>query len=534
MKNPTSRIFKIQKLSQFAVLALFTSSVRAEDALDALTKKYGAATGKAAEAPKSDNSGTSEKKSKKLKKPKAKAGQEKPPTPPAEVKAAGSSAESVVNPGAKGEKVAEASTEAKQDTQPPSDSATAPTPIVDPIVESSKHDVKGTERGETKAAVKSEKVEVKEEAAPKNLLGALGGVRAALESVGASLEIAYKLDLVGNIAGGVERKFGLLGNLDVKSDVDFEKSFGVKGLVLHLYGLGNHGSKPTEFVGDLQGTSNIEAPSTFKLYEAYLRKDFDGKFQVSFGLTDLNSLFYSTPRSGMFRGSAFGVGPTISQTGPNGPSIFPSAAMALVTSYKAESSFYLLNGTFNAVAGDPDRPHGTHVTWKPGQGYLFIVEAGWAKDDGANSYKYSAGTWTYTDRTNVLDSSRDPKKNWGAYFFIDHKLTESLGVFARFGYADPQMNTIGHDFQIGVVSQGPMSGRADDVLGLGLAVAKSGADAVKLNGLLSAESVLELSYRMDFGRGMALTPDFQYVIHPSLVSAVANASVVSLRAEASF
>ena len=41
-----------------------------------------------------------------------------------------------------------------------------------------------------------------------------------------------------------------------------------------FYGLGNHGGRPSENVGDLQIVSNIEAPDTWKLYEAWFEQEF--------------------------------------------------------------------------------------------------------------------------------------------------------------------------------------------------------------------------------------------------------------------
>ena len=65
-----------------------------------------------------------------------------------------------------------------------------------------------------------------------------------------------------------------------------------KGATLFFYILGNHGGALSEQVGDLQGLSNIEAPATVKLYEAWFEQTlFDDRLSFKAGLYDLNTEF---------------------------------------------------------------------------------------------------------------------------------------------------------------------------------------------------------------------------------------------------
>lgn len=383
------------------------------------------------------------------------------------------------------------------------------------------------------AEPQSSKTESEAETASGGLFGDWAGHKTKLKESGAAIDVGYKADLVRNFSGGVAQSGGLLGQLDLKGEFDFEKIANLKGLSLRLYGLGNHGSQPTDYVGDTGGTSNIQAPSTFKLYEAYLRETLDTRFVFSLGLTDLNSIYYVTDSAGAFRHSSFGIGPSLAQTGPNGPSIFPNTALAFNAGYKTESGFYLQDGVFNAIAGKLDHPYGTQVTWKPTAGYLLIWELGRAGATDDIPYKFALGAWTYTERQAALDSSKEDSYNWGSYALVNHKLADRTAGFLRYGLSSLRVNQVSQSLEAGATYQGLVGARPDDLVGLGAALAAASADA-KSDGSSSCETAIEAFYRAEMGHGIALTPDLQYVIRPSFDPALANAFVGSLRVEIGF
>ena len=107
---------------------------------------------------------------------------------------------------------------------------------------------------------------------------------------GLDFEMAYISDLFSNVSGGIKRKTGYLDNVDLLLDVDLEASTGWIGVTANLHIIGDNGVDPTAFVGGLQGTSNIESPDTWKVYEAWIQQNlFNNKFSLLAGLYDLNS-----------------------------------------------------------------------------------------------------------------------------------------------------------------------------------------------------------------------------------------------------
>jgi porin len=336
----------------------------------------------------------------------------------------------------------------------------------------------------------------------------------------------------------------VLGNLDLRASLDFGKLAGTRGLTAFVYWLADHGGDPSAHVGDLQVSSNIETPvNTSRLYEAWVQQlGFDGRVSLLAGLHDLNSEFYVTESSGLFLNSSFGVGKELAQTGVNGPSIFPITAPALRLRVEASPEFYLMTAVFNARAGDPDNPYGTHPRLSAADGRLWITEAGWSPggfDPGERIGKYAIGAWTYTRAVERVDGGEAAAVNDGAYFLIDQRLGGGVSAFARVGFASTEVNRVGSCLGVGVVAEGLVPGRARDRVGLALARATAGGefrDAQAAAGAptLAAETALELDYRVEALPGIALQPSFQRIFDPGLDPAIPDAWTGALRVELSF
>lgn len=387
---------------------------------------------------------------------------------------------------------------------------------------------------ETTAEAGVESPSTSEPELTEGLLGNWGGVKPTLMAAGVSVELKYKGDLVQNLSGGLKQKTDYLGHIDVLTDFNLEKIASLKGLNLILYGLGNHGADPTEYIGDSFASSNIEASDTFKLYEAYLHQTVDDRFTMIFGLRDLNADYYVTDSAANLLNSAFGIGPSLSQTGVNGPSIFPTTALALTFRYESPTSLYFQAGIFNATAGDPDRPYGTRITTKNENGYLYVWETGLASDEDAGRYKYGVGAWNYSAMSAPLDSTKSESRNSGLYFLVDQSLCKNISAFAKHGVASPAINQFSSSTELGIAAQGLIGSRPDDVLSLGYAIGSISDDYETANTSKRTEAVVELNYRMAIGHGIALTPDYQYIKNPGVTHGVKDAQIGALRIEIQF
>ena len=77
--------------------------------------------------------------------------------------------------------------------------------------------------------------------------------------------------------------------------------------------------------------------------------------------------------------------------------------------------------------------------------------------------------------------------------------------------------------------------REEDRLGLGVTHIALGWDARKMRelGADTSETTYELSYRIEMSPGIALQPDYQYIINPGMNPSLDNAQTLALRLEVS-
>lgn len=371
------------------------------------------------------------------------------------------------------------------------------------------------------------------------LSGNWGGARDQLSDKGYEFEFVYKGEWASSWNKSLGNKGGYLDNLDVRAKVDGEKAFGAKGLRLFMDVLGNHGFKTSQYVGDAQGTSNIETPyNTAKLYELYAEQSlWEGKASVLLGLHDFNTEFYALDSSGIFRNSSFGVGKELAQSGANGPSIFPETSAALRVRVNPTPDFYLQTAVFDGVPGNPPDHYGTQFSLKSSDGLLLVQEAAFthANTEGSSlsASKYAMGVWSYT---NAFDKANGSGKtgNYGMYFLVDQYLSTGSSVFLRQGWAPGDLDGKPYSSctSFGFNFRGIMPKRDQDHLGVGATMAVTDKSARK-SGLSNQETTLEVVYRAEISTGVAMIPDYQYVVNPSAKSGQGNSNAVALRFELS-
>lgn len=386
------------------------------------------------------------------------------------------------------------------------------------------------------------------------LTGDWGGARAALANSGIELEAVYKLDLVSNLDDGIKDGARGLDNLDVIFSFDGEKLFGAKGASSQIYILNNNGSQPdADLVGSAQGINNIEvAETTTKLYEAWIQQNlFDDKLSILGGLYDLNSEFYLTDSSGLFIHPTYGIGTDFSQSGLNGPSIFPSTSLAARVLVRPVQGFYLQAAVLDGAPGAPDDPEGTQIEFNNGEGALFAAEAGFIPGNDAPNGKLALGAWVYSDKfPDQLNADADgnpiKERSQGLYVIAERKIyTQASGegkgltIFGRIGFADNDVNQFDYAWSAGLVYTGLIPTRDAGQLGLAVSGAHNSgkfktANALAATPVDNAETAYELTYSDNLTPWLALQPDIQYIVNPGANPARDNALIVGGRITATF
>ena len=348
------------------------------------------------------------------------------------------------------------------------------------------------------------------------------------------LSSAANLDLLSNTSGGLRRGTRLLAKVSLAAAYD--AGGGWTGLVSGQFT--NGVSFSGALVGDVQTVSNIEAVGAFRVYQVWLAHAIPLNGRIKFGLTDLNADFDVQTVGGVFLNSSDGIAAEFSHTGRNGPSIFPTTALALTAKLQPAPGWTIDLGAFDGVAGNPQHPKRFAIELGPRSGALLVGQLQRVYDSGL---RLEAGAWTYTaafDALDRFDAGGAPARlhtSHGAYGLAEARLLgpadgRSLSGWVRAGIADDRVNRIAGYTGGGLVLNQPLPGRANDTAGVSVMRAWFGDPARRAQpGLRRAETTIEATYRAAAFPRVAVQPDLQYVIHPGGLPGVRDAVVVGVR-----
>ncbi len=409
-------------------------------------------------------------------------------------------------------------------------------------------------------------------------------IRSQILGRGIRLETVNTTDVLANVRGGVSRGTEVPGNIDLILTLDAEKLLGWKGGTFFVYGLGNYGNNPSRDVGDAQGVSNIAAPNTWKLFEAWYQHNlFNEKVSILAGLYDVTSEFEVVrDASELFVNSSFGTTPEFASSGRNGLSTFPTTAVGLRLQVEPVEGWSLRAAALDGVSGDPGDFKGTEVTFGENDGLFFVAELSYDFFDEKRAEltgrqilaakprrkarrrigraadleydgKYAVGVWNYTTKLDDLrdvDVAGNPiqrRGTYGVYGLAERSVykerqdpTQELTLFAQVGLADSRVNRFSSYFGGGAVYTGLIPGRGKDQIGLAVGAAQNGSrfESAQRNAgrpTTKSEIVLEFTYAalLIEDPDLVIQPDFQYVINPGTDPTLNNAWVVGVRIEAS-
>ena len=247
------------------------------------------------------------------------------------------------------------------------------------------------------------------------------------------------------------------------------------------------------------------------------------------GLLDLNADFDSTDPASLFINSSHGIGPDLSRSGLDGPSIFPVSGFGGRLTWNVSDKLTVKSAVFDGVAGDPARSHAFVAERAAGSdGMLGIGEV-----DGklTDELTLMAGAWSYTRALQpalLPDRSGEPGR--GVYAAVSTSTPKDAGWawWVRAGLADPHAQIVRGYLGGGVIYKGVL-GRENDRVGFAIARAAISNDARWAERLPRAETTFEASYQAKLGESFAVQPDVQYVVDPAGRAGRSNALVVGLR-----
>ena len=391
-----------------------------------------------------------------------------------------------------------------------------------------------------------------------------------LDNRGIQLGIRYDGEVFSDMSGGLRRGATYLGNLNLQLTVDTQRLIDWPGATVFVYGLEVHGGRPSiTFAGDAQGVGNIEAPVGWRLEEAWIQQNlFGNRFSMLIGRYDLNSEFYRLQSANLFLNSSFGIGPEFSQSGQEGPSIFPNTSVGARVAIKPIEELVLRTAVLDGVP--VDRPNGTREIFARDDGVLVVAEGAYlyrplASEQprtrqfrigrnccGAYSGKVALGGWYYSaafdDLTRVRPDGLPARRHGsgGVYALADWTVYQDandtdrqVSLFGQLGIGDRRVNRFAYYNGGGLTFSGFIPQRKQDEFGIAVGAAHNGTpfiEAQRDQGMRArrSEVALEITYLAQFGAHLAVQPDLQFVINPNTDPRIKNALAFILRFEVSF
>jgi porin len=323
-----------------------------------------------------------------------------------------------------------------------------------------------------------------------------------------------------------------LNKLQVSGTVE-GRYFGLDGWRVHGQVFRTDGQSLSNRVGDIQTVDNIEVVNTTRLFEAWIERTFGPPNKpvaaLRVGLIDLNADFDSIDPASLFINSSHGIGPDLSRSGLDGPSIFPVSAFGARLTWNADDKLTVKMALFDGVSGNPASSRAfVAERFATSDGVLGIGEVDARMTDAVT---LTAGAWAYSRPLQpAFLPSESPAPGRGVYTALNTATPKDSGWawWLRAGLADPRAQAVSGYLGGGVIYKG-LFGRANDRIGFAVARAEISRDARLTADLPGAETTWEASYQAKLGNTFAVQPDVQYIVNPAGRTGRPNALVVGLR-----
>jgi len=399
-----------------------------------------------------------------------------------------------------------------------------------------------------------------------NLLGDMGGLRPALDSVGISFNLQETSEVFGNVSGGLRRGAAYDGLTQMGLVLDTAKGFGWEGGTFNISAFQIHGRNlSAEKLLNLQTISGIEASRSTRLWELWYQQAFlDGAADAKLGQQSLDQEFITSQYSALFVNTMMGWPMLPSADMFAGGPAYPLSSLGARLRARPSDALTVLAGVFddNPPGGpfaDDSQLRGAEASgtkFNLNTGALFIAEMQYAvnqppsgdqKDAAAPSGEpatYKLGAWfdtaafpdqRFDDHGRPLaDPASDGRPrmrqhDFSVYGVVDQGIwrgdTQSLAAFARIMGSPDDRNLIDFSVNAGVVLKAPLPGRGDDTFGVGYGYANISGRAGDLDRdaaffthsfkpVRSGEHFIEVMYQWQIAPWWQVQPDFQYIINP--------------------
>lgn len=404
----------------------------------------------------------------------------------------------------------------------------------------------GAEPSYPPAALRQNEVEC--EPCEFGLTGDWGGRRRLLAQHGLEISLENVGDIF-SIRQGDRHEVTYTNLFSAAFSFDMEKLANIAGGSAYLWIVDTAGDNPAEVIGSIDAPSNVAAASAVRLLEAwYEHTALNNRLGILVGFYAVDSEFDFKYTSDIFINGSFGTGLELSESGLNGPSIFPVTSFGTRLRYDFSEAVQGRLAVLDGVPGEPGDPTATGVfDFSRSQGIFAIGELDWVNRPGARFRRVGLGAWHYTTTfDDELDTQPDGepvqrKGSSGFYGFVESMLVEEAGNprqglagQVRIGVADQNVQQIAVYYGVGLAYRGLFPGRDQDSAGFGFSTAINGdrfkqAQARAGTPVTDSETGWVLVYSAGVNRWLRLEPVMQYIVNPGTDPEAANAFLFGLR-----
>ncbi|WP_454887422.1 carbohydrate porin [Sphingomonas oryzagri] len=409
-----------------------------------------------------------------------------------------------------------------------------------------------------------------------HLFGDWGGLRTRLADNGIDLKASYLSETAGVVSGGQRHGTAYADQEKLQADIDLQTLAGWTGWSVHGTMLSRHGiSASARYLGDdlnaVQEIYGATDDARIHLGQLYLQHMTGGPLTVDIkaGRLPVGADFNTSP---LFCGFlSLGLCPQ-----PRGQSIDGDFSVDPSSTWGgrikvAKKDVYLMVGAYQ-VRPRYGGPYGFGWGFSHTTGATVPLEAGWTPRLGRDQLQghYKIGlTYDTTDRPDLRAANRIHDHSLSFYASFDQMLvrtgrngTDGVVLLGGWTHANPHTAIFRDYAYAGVVARGIIPSRPADTIEALVThgwISRALTDAQRAAlasgetlptgfppapgsfagpatapGVQTGTTVYEVNYGVHVARGMILTPDLQYVVHPGATRAVRNALVVAGRAEIDF
>ncbi|MDR3448394.1 MAG: carbohydrate porin [Alphaproteobacteria bacterium] len=366
-----------------------------------------------------------------------------------------------------------------------------------------------------------------------------------------TLKLQYTGEAWDNM-GGLHTGTAYLQNVDAQFAADTGKAFGWTGGRFFIEGFYNSSrSLDTQYDGALQDPSVIDTSgqTMFRLYQAYYDQNL-GNTDLLLGLYDMQTEFANTKPMDIFFNGAYAWNTALDQSGGgglNGPSTFPSTALAFRARQKISNEWSVQGAVLDGMSDSAEYPGINDILMNKKYGILGIGEVDYTPA-AAPRTKVMAGYWGYTGKfdtlneTNADGSTHQVYGSDGGYVGAATRLYEQtahrgLDGFVNIGFADPTVNIVDRTINAGLSYTGPFEARPWDRVGVAFSVAgisdpyRKAQSAAGTPTSGAYETNIEATYRATVNDWLTVQPDIQYTMNPAVDPNLKNDFLVGVHFE---